>query len=47
MKKMLKKFMIKIRDKLLIWLERKIREAFEWIEKKIDELDLLDLVELD
>ena len=47
MKKMLKKIMIKIRDKLLIWLERKIREAFEWIEEKINELDLLDLIDLD
>jgi len=43
MKKMLKEFIRKVRDKLLIWLERKIKKAFDWIEKKIEELDLIDL----
>jgi len=43
MKIMLKKFMVKIRNKLLIWLEKEIKKAFDWIEKKIEELDLIDL----
>ena len=43
MKKMLKEFMIKFRNKLLIWLEKEIKKAFDWIEKKIEELDLIDL----
>lgn len=43
MKKLLKEILIKIRDKFLIWLEREIRKAFNWIEKKIDELDLIVL----
>ena len=43
MKKTLKELVRKIRDKLLIWLEKKIKNAFDWIEKKIEELDLIDL----